>query len=358
MSTTEPIHALAWTAWLAATVVALSITRNPIYLALILLWIAVVTLALSITQSITNTPAANLVPLSPLQFGMVVVPLTALFNGLNVHIGTNVLFTLPASLPIIGGPITLEALVYGALNGLVLTGLLSGFLALHRGLTVRSLVRLIPRAYYPVAVVVLIAITFVPVTLQQFQRIREAQAIRGHRVRGIRSWQPLFVPLLMGGMERALQLAEAMTARGFASSQISHSPLTQLMLLIGLLSAGGGIMLRSVLGILQPGLILIIGGSALIVGVLWYLGRQQPYTTYRPSSIRAHDWFIITAALLMSLLFLPTGIVDRTSLFYYPYPTLMLPQFHIGIGLATWGILPPALVLFVFALRIKSGDKS
>ena len=35
-------------------------------------------------------------------------------------------------------------------------------------------------------------------------RIREAQAVRGHRVQGIRDWLPIVVPLLVSGLERAM----------------------------------------------------------------------------------------------------------------------------------------------------------
>ena len=47
------------------------------------------------------------------------------------------------------------------------------------------------------------AITYVPETARHFQRIREAQAIRGHRLRGLRDWRPIVIPLLVGGLERA-----------------------------------------------------------------------------------------------------------------------------------------------------------
>lgn len=354
MSSQESIHPLAWTAWLAATVIALSITRNPLYLGLILLWLALVLAAVRL-MSHTKSDRA---PLSPQRFALLVIPLSAIFNALNVHIGTNVLFTLPLELPLVGGPITLEALVYGALNGLVLTGLVTGFLVLNCALSVRSLIGLIPRVYYPVAIVVLIAMTFVPVTLQHFQRIREAQAIRGHRIRGVRSWLPLFLPLLMGGMERALQLAEAMTARGFASTQASYGSIARIALVIGLLSVGSGIVARSVWGMLSLGLALIMIGSGMIVGILWHIGRQQHYTTYGRAHFRVHDWLIGATALLVATAFLPTGgLINRSSLFYYPYPTLMIPEFHIGIGLATWGMLTPGIVLITKAMQSSSGER-
>ncbi len=215
MSGRVSIHALAWLAWLAATMVILTITRNPIYLGLVLGWIGMTHAAVRYRLA---DQAAPLI-ISPLRFGLFVVVVSALFNGLTVHVGATVLFTLPAAIPFFGGPVTLEALIYGALNGAAIAGLFAAFAVINRVVPVRSLIRVIPRAYYSVAVVASIAITYVPTTRRQFQQIREAQAIRGHRMRGVRSWLPLALPLLTGGLERALQLAEAMMARGFAGGE-------------------------------------------------------------------------------------------------------------------------------------------
>ena len=120
---------------------------------------------------------------------------------------------------------------------------------LGQALPVRALVGLIPRAFYPLAVVATIAVTYLPATLRQFQQIREAQAVRGHALRGLRDWLPLFMPLLVGGLERALQLSEAMTARGFASQGKPVDSALQrawprLAMLAGLLLLAGGWVLR------------------------------------------------------------------------------------------------------------------
>jgi energy-coupling factor transport system permease protein len=336
---------VAWVCWLLAVVIPLTLTRNPLYLGLILLWLAVVTI------TVTLGMRAELVPvmLSPLRFGLVVVPVAMIFNALNVHIGDSVLFQLPRGLPLIGGPITLEALLYGALNGLVLTGLFTAFGLINRVLTVRDLLGLIPRAYYPLAVVAAIAITFAPVTLRQFQQIREAQAIRGLRLRSLRDWLPLFLPLLLSGLERALQLAEAMTARGFAGAaahQIERR--TQWLLLLGLLCTGGGLLLRLSGQARQPGLLLLWIGAGLLLCALWLAGRHQRRSRYRPAPFRPADWLVSLAALASALIFLlPLPSVDRASLFYYPYPTLTVPAFHLLLGMATWGVLPPAAVLLL-----------
>lgn len=331
------IHPAAWLTWVLAIVVVLSMTRNPVYLGLVLLWIALV------AKLMTPLADAPPVPLSVRRFALIVLTTSSLFNLLTIHFGSTILFHLPDMVPLIGGRITLEALVYGFLNGLVLTGLYAAFTVLNQHLPVRALVRLIPQAFYPIAVVASIAITFVPVTLRQFQQIRQAQAIRGHRVRGVRDWLPLLIPLLIGGLEHALQLAEAMTARGFASQdQASHDRRVQLALIAGLGILLSGWLLRLVGGQSILGGSLIVMGLGLIGGTIWWLGRQVKRTVYRPTPWTGRDWLIAGSVTLVGLAFLlPLPGLDRNSIFYYPYPTLTWPQIDPVISLITMGLLSP-----------------
>ncbi|MFO7633650.1 MAG: energy-coupling factor transporter transmembrane component T, partial [Caldilinea sp.] len=332
------LHSFAWTAWIAAIVVILTLTRNPFYLALVIAVIALVR-----WRCVTTTDGDGQVTvLSPLRFGLIVVTTASLFNMAMVHVGATVLFTLPAWIPLFGGAWTLEALLYGALNGLALAGLFAGFTVINRVVPVRSLLRLTPRAFYPVAVVMSIAVTFVPTTLQQIQQIREAQAVRGHRLRGVRSWLPLVVPLLEGGMERSLQLAEAMVARGFASGAESQERWPQILVLGGFVAIVAGWLLQLVWR--QPvwGGALLVAGAAALLGGLWRAGRSHPHTVYRPERWQGWDWVVIGGAVLAAGAFL-LPLFERGTIFYYPYPTLNWPDFDWRIGLATLGLAAPAL---------------
>ena len=338
------IHGLAWLAWLAAIATVTTMTRNPWYLGMALLWIAVVE-AVARRQPLLGRTA----PIwSPLRFGLFIIAVAAFFNALTVHVGSNVLFRLPANWPVLGGAITLEAMLYGALNGLALTILFGAFAVVNRMMPLRAILQLIPRTYYPVAVVAAIAITFVPVTLQQWQQIREAQAVRGHKLGGMRSFLPLWLPLLTGGMERALQLAEAMTARGFAGGPANHSPAQQSALVGGLASVLVGLLLYTVWEQVIVGLLLMVGGAALVLGVLQAAGRQHPHTRYRPMPWQPQDWVVVGGALVVILAFL-LPVPGRMTIFYTPYPTLTMPGFSVALGVALCGILAPAAVRLVGA---------
>jgi energy-coupling factor transport system permease protein len=338
------MHALAWISWVGGALVVLSTTRNPLYLALTLACVGVV------AAGVRSRPWSGPQTLSPLRFGLVVIVLSTLFNALSVHIGRTVLFRLPEWLPLLGGAITLEAMVYGALNGVVLSGIFAVFTVLNMALPVRALVRLIPRAFYQVAVVVSIAVAYVPTTQRQLLQIREAQAIRGHRIRGLRDWLPLFMPLLIGGLERALQLAEAMLARGFASSdETVHDTVTRLVIIQGLVVLLIGWLLR--LGWRQEplGATLMLAGIGLVAAALWVVGRRVRHTDYRPEAWTGRDWAILLSAAVSAAAFLVhVPGLNRESIFFYPYPALTWPGFDVVIGIAILGLLTPALLIAIW----------
>ena len=391
------IHPVAWAGWLASALVALSATRNPLHLTLILLCVAVVNVLIG------SSDEASFAPVSPLRFGGIVIALSALFNAATVHLGDTVLLRLPSGLPILGGPITLEALAFGVINGLVLTGIFAAFTTFNQALPIRSLMRLIPRAFYPVAVVVSIAVTFVPTTLRQFQQIREAQAVRGHRVRGLRGWLPLFMPLLVGGLERALQLAEAMTARGFASvgsenpdttsrstslttsrstslttsrstslttgpsTSLTTGPSTSLTtgrstsLTTGRstsLTTGRSISLTAGRLIIVIGLLALLGGwllrlawghetlgqGLMLAGGGLILGALWAIGRRVPRTTYRHEpWRARDWGVVLSAAVVLAAFV-RATLFYSPYPALALPSFSPAAGVATLGLLGPAFL--------------
>lgn len=336
---------IAWLVWAGSVLVILSTTRNPWYVGLGLVCIAAVRAAIG-RKVAGSLPA----PLSVLRFGAVVVSFSTIFNALTVHFGDTVLFVIPQAIPFFGGPVTVEALVYGVVNGLVLTGLFAAFTVFNQAVSIRQMIRLAPRAFFPVAIIASIAITFVPVTLRHYRDIREAMAVRGHRLHGWRDWLPLVMPLLVGGLERALQLAEAMTARGFASADApSHNVSTRLAILLGLALLVTGWLLRLVWGYSSLGLLMLLIGVGLVAAALWRAGRRVPRTSYRPQPWTGGDWAIVAGALLAVLPFvIPWPGLDRSSIFFYPYPQVSWPAFQPQLGLAIAGLLTPALL----ALRL------
>ena len=329
------LDARVWFLWAVTTLVAASSTRSPLYVIVMLLTTTVV-------GATCATGEGRRAPLSPLRFAVVSVPLSALFNGLTVHLGDTVLFHLPDWLPLLGGAITLEALAFGALNGLTLTVIFSAFSIFNQVTPVRDLVKLTPRAFHEGGVVLSIALTFIPQTTQSLKRIREAQAVRGHRVQGIRDWLPIVVPLLVSGLERAMGLAEAMVARGYGAVTDEEQPLrTQGLLVLGLLLLLAGwlaYLFRAAWRI--PGIAAMGAGAAMIGLVVWMTGRAVHHTVYRARAWTGKD----TLAVLGCTLTLTVTLTQREVLYYSPYPQLTLPAFDPLVGLALLGLLVPAIV--------------
>jgi energy-coupling factor transport system permease protein len=334
----------AWLVWLVSVLAVASTTRNPLYLALVALSLAVVQ-AVAIPD--VATERRGLV-VSPWRLARVLLPLSIAFNALTVHVGETVLFRLPAKWPLIGGPVTLEAAAFGALNGAALLLLLAGFGVLNAAVPMRDLLRLTPRAFHQMGVVVSIALTFFPHTLRTLARVREAQAIRGHRVRGVRDWTPLVVPLLVGGLEQAMGLAEAMVARGYGSTRAADQPVgVRVLLVLGLLGVLVGWAGRMVLPewslqvgprqlALGTGVALL--GAALVLLALWWAGQDVLYTTYRPRRLNARDVGVMVAAgLAIGAVFLPGRLA------YSVYPRLSVPPFDLLRGGLLLGLLGPAL---------------
>jgi len=334
------MHTYSWLVWTAAALIAISVTRNPLYLLLILFVLQIVYLLIA-----EQGDEAQLF-VNPLKFTLFVVFTTAIFNIFTNHFGETVVFSIPGKIPLLSGVVTIEAFVYGLANGLILSAMLTTFSVLNLALPMRSLVHLIPRAFYPIAIITSIAITFAPETRRQLKQVREAQAVRGLRARGLKDWMPLVMPLLVGGLERSIQVAETMTARGFASAQEVRTPYVyRLSVLAGLcmIMAGWALSLRPEDKIM--GMVLMLAGFGGVLAALWWIGRQTPRSSYKKESWQMSDIVMILAALLALAPFvLDLPGAARESLYYMPYPRLSLPDFAPLTGVLILGLLAPAIL--------------
>jgi energy-coupling factor transport system permease protein len=337
---TPRIHTWAWITWLISAAILISRTRHPLYLALIFLVIYI--LAIRLNQVMDNQR-----PVLMIRLAVSFILFSAILNALFAHYGSTILFHIPDAFPILGGVVTLEGFIFGAINGLVLACIFGAFSVVSIALPARSIIRLLPRAYYAAAVVLSIAMTFLPSTLRQFSQIREAQAVRGHRMRGIKDWLPLVMPLLIGGLERAFNLSESMTARGF-SSRMEDQPAAgrQVIALLSLATLLAGWVLRLQGEFRTAGTILMLAGGALIGWLIWRSGHASPATTYRREQWCATDSLIVLCASLTWIAtLLPISTSSANPFSYNPYPTLAVPEFIPWIGISILGLLGPLVAM-------------
>jgi len=337
-------HTLAWLIW-AVSSAALALTiRNPLYLLLIGLGTWLVHVALYQCSTLAQS-WRGLVKLGS-HIWVIAIP----FSALMTHQGNIVLFRLPADWPLVGGPITLEAVIYGVVNGLALWVVLAIFAAFNMAVDASQLLRLAPPFLYQAGVVASIALTFMPQMLQSAREIREAQRLRGHRFRGWRDLLPLFVPLLTTALEHAIQLAESMESRGFGGelTDMSVQRANQLRLRMALSLT---LMLAGLFAWSYWRQAAWLGGAMLavailiLIGVFRAYGRRVQRTRYRHTRWQARDTWIALPGLLALGVLLIVKSVDKLALIYYPYPPYPLaPEFNVWIGLLLGLLAVPGLV--------------
>jgi energy-coupling factor transport system permease protein len=341
----EGFHPVAWLAWLGAAALPALSTRNPLYLCLVLLAAGVTFTALRNRSPVARSWGAFV------RFGATLWLFTIPFALLTAHYGRIILLRLPQTWPIIGGPITGEALIYGFCSGLALLTLLLVFAVFNIAVDQASLLRMTPSFIYQTGVVAAIAVAFVPQMVAAWQEIREAQEVRGHRLRGPRDLLPLILPLLVTALERATQLAESMEARGFGHQIIEVSPGRRIA---GQLAVLGGL---GALGIGLAGLwfwperrtfmvLLSAAGAALLLLSFWEQGRRVRRTHFRRWFWGRTDHAVLIASLVAGVPWLAVLLFRSDWLFYYPYPPYTpWPSFQALLGLAIVLLATPGILL-------------
>jgi energy-coupling factor transport system permease protein len=361
---THPFHVGSWLVWLGAAMFAALSTRNPVYL------IAILTVALLMLSRLERNIEGEMGRAKGesqsgrsrglfIRAFVVVTVVVALFKGISAPYGETVLFYLPEFWPFSGNPVTAEGLAWAAIDALQIGTMLAVFAAFSAGADYYALLRATPRALHQAGLVTSIAITFVPQTVTRFLEIREAQAIRGHRIRRVSDLIPLVIPLLGGGMERSLDLAEAMEARGYSRAGDSRA-LPPIAVQIGIASGLGLTLIGSTLFALWPGgpgalfWLLAAFGVALIGLTLWKVSRGSPRTRYRRGVWREHDLALALAAGLSLCLVLLLRFFTPAAVLYDTFPRLQWPQVDPAALFAL--VLLAAPILLLARLRHTGSD--
>ena len=335
----ERLDPRAWLVWAVAAALPALLGRNPFVLGATLLAVLGV-------RAAWNGEAAGPGSWRGLvRLAVVFAAVGVVFNVLTVHAGDIVLARVPEGVPIVGGPLTLNALVYGVLSGAALLTLVLVGTTLGAVLDWAALLRLLPARLATVAVAGSVAWAFVPQTAFAFAQIREAQMARGHRPRGVRDLVPLLVPLLTGGLERALMLAEALEARAFgaplgAIAGPTPPPWRGVLTALGLTGGAVGAYLLAVGRPLEAVVTLAVAGAALLTA-----GREprRGAARLRRTRYRQSEWGwaetlgVGTAGLVLAVEVL-TLRLDAAAFRYEPYPSLTAPRVALPL-LAALGLL-------------------
>jgi energy-coupling factor transport system permease protein len=321
------MNALTWLLWAGAALTLISSTRNPWYLGIAVLSVLTVHLSVASWSAVRQS----------LVIGSGLSVVGVLFNVLTAHVGDRVMLQLPASWPIVGGPLTLNALVYGLCTALALTTTILVGATVYAALDGFEILRLIPPGFSSVAVALALAGTIFPAAIRAFHDIREAQAIRGIPItRSVRlTW--LLSSMLHRGFTYALALAETLECRGYGRTRPSwkeYSALGCLLcgtlgLILGLLSTH-----RTVTGI-AIGLVLL--GLGLFSTLIWSRILQLPWN-------RPYRLSLATTILSLGILW-GTLLLQPQTLQYSTYPTLTLPPLALHPSLAAALLALPTLTI-------------
>lgn len=347
-ATRPHFHPLVWPLWLAAG--TLAVGSNPLHNLLVLLAAAFV------AQVCHTRGAAGRAFGLFIRIGVVVIALRIVFNAIAVggfSFGETPLGRLPVlGMPwwlgglSLGGPFTLEMVVSGLIGGLRLLTILAVFGAFNAAADHYGLLRRTPGFLGEAGLAVMIALTFVPQTLNHLAAIRESQRVRGHRFHSWRDALPLITPLIAGGIERSLQLGEAMDSRGFRArhSVAGGSGLWQQV------ATFGGLALLAI-GLFtlfyepapRNAVIELVIAFALLASVARSLGKAVRRSRYTRERWQPRDLVVVACCLIVVLALTAGRMYLVASLAYDPLPRASWPAFEPVSSAITLLLATPAL---------------
>lgn len=339
----EPPHVLVWLVWVACALAVLQLATTPPAVLLVIGVAALVVNACGgrhgLARAFPPLVAAAAV------FSLLRVVLTVL----TTHGGGGVLATLPSvDLPALLGGFTVGGTVHRAVllrsltEGLVVVGVIAALTAFNAVVSHHELLRLLPRAFHELALVVTVALTFVPSTLTAVSAVKEADRARtGLDLPARRGWARRLGAVLETALEKAVLLSESMESRGFghtgpgaAERRGSRLALTGLF---SCAAAFGALLGR------RPGLAVVLAaiGALALGAAVTVVSRARPRTGLPKRRVRRRDASLIAMSLLAAggILTLSAGAGLRWDVSAHAMPPL-----------------PPAAVPFVLLLGAPAAD--
>ena len=340
------LHPVAWWLWAAGTAAAASETTDPV---LLLLLVAAVAFVVAARRAVTPWSSSYG---AFLRIAVVVIVVrVALYVLLGDAGGTHVLVRLP-QLPLpagwgvrIGGPLTLEGLVRAIEDGLRLGTVLVCVGAANALASPARLLKTLPGALYEVGVAVSVAVSFAPQAVVALGRVRRARRLRGRSERGLRAMRGMAVPVLEDALERSVDLAAAMDARGFGRRggvARRERLLAATLTVTGLLAICAG-----TYGLLASGAPAVLGVPLMLVGAATAVAgfavgnRTSGRTHYRPDRWRAAEWSVAMCGAIVAAAYIVVAHNDPASLDALSQP-LRLPDLPWQLVLASFAAALPA----------------
>src|SRR5581483_5328465 len=114
----------------------------------------------------------------------------------------------------LGGPVSVEATLSAATDGLRLATMLCCIGAANALANPKRALRLLPGALYELGMAVVVSVSVAPQLVESVQRVARARRLRAGRTGGLRALRGIAIPVMEDAMDRSLRLAAAMDSRG------------------------------------------------------------------------------------------------------------------------------------------------
>ncbi|MGO8873005.1 MAG: energy-coupling factor transporter transmembrane component T [Acidimicrobiales bacterium] len=340
------LHPVAWWLWAACLAGAAIRTTNPILLALLA---AVAAFVVSARR--TSAPWSRSLSFF-IRLGLVVIVVRVVVQVLfGDRLPGHVLFTIPqVPLPSwaagvsIGGPVTVEAVLQSAVEGLRLAVVLVCFGAANSLASPYRLLRCLPAVLYEAGVAVTVSLAFAPEVVIAIAG-RDARRLRGRPVRGLAGLRGMAIPVLESALDRSLQLASSMDARGYGR-RITVDRRSR-RLATGSTAVGLLLVIAGVYGVLDEGSLpgggipFLAVGSVLVGGGMAVSGRRTERTRYRPDVWRAPEWWVTASGAVVLGGFIVASALGTPGMQFEVYP-LAVPALPLLPTLAVLAGLVPA----------------
>lgn len=316
---------------------------NPLYIALILG-------AALVVYASQRTRAHRIVDVL-LVGGSVMALLTVPINLLTGSTGATRLFALPSlTVPgwlasvTFGGTVTAESLVYTLTHVVAIVAIVAIVCCFNVSVDHFRLLKHTPPGLAQLGVIVTISLLLVPETLRRVVTLRESRIARGYHF-GVRSLPGVLMPLLAEALERSVQRAESLDARGFGSLSAPSRPVEALAAVVSLVVAATSSFLYYYFPAWH-----VATAAGLATGVFgmlctaWMQTRRAGATRLFRRPFSRIDWIIGGGSAAAVALILVCRVAGAGGVAYLPFPLLTVPSFAALPALACLLLLLPIMV--------------
>ena len=214
-------HQIRWWIWSLLLAIAMSASQN------VLLVMCLMIIVFAAIKTSAQVKRYSLTTLMRLLAALLILRIAfQMFFG--VPVGNHVLFKLPeidlfSGGLRVGGIFTLESLQTATNEAIVLGGIILALIASSMMIPVSSLLRRLPPGFSNIALVLSIALSFLPQLINDVKRNLRANRWRGQSTSKISVLSLNFMNVIENSLEKSIQVSASMWRRGLGSDTQSSS---------------------------------------------------------------------------------------------------------------------------------------